>query len=122
MKCIKFNKCFILGSPRAFVKYSYNGTIPTPDLFIQGKENLNTISLVLQLNASISLFLNITFLGVENSFPNIVVRKRFYVKYYQLLMHGQFPMKETKLCLVGPPDSGKTSWFSPFEGKYINNQ
>jgi len=29
-------------------------------------------------------------------------------------------MKETKLCLVGPPDSGKTSWFSPFEGRCIN--
>ena len=26
-------------------------------------------------------------------------------------------MKESKLCIVGPPDSGKTSWFSPFEGK-----
>jgi len=26
-------------------------------------------------------------------------------------------MKETKLCIVGPPDSGKTSWFSPFQGK-----
>jgi len=21
------------------------------------------------------------------------------------------------LCLIGPPDSGKTSWFSPFEGE-----
>ena len=25
-------------------------------------------------------------------------------------------MKETKLCLVGPANSGKTSWFSPFQG------
>lgn len=58
-------------------------------------------------------------LGVENSFPNPVVRKRFYKKYYQLLLHGKFPMKETKLCIVGPPDSGKTSWFSPFQGKLI---
>ena len=31
----------------------------------------------------------------------------------------KFPMKDTKLCLVGPPDSGKTSWLSPFEGKPI---
>lgn len=38
-------------------------------------------------------------------------------------MHGQFPHKETKMCLVGPADSGKTSWFSCFQGiipsKYI---
>ena len=40
----------------------------------------------------------------------------FFKKYYQLLLHGKFPVKETKLCLVGPPDSGKTSWFCPFEG------
>ena len=40
----------------------------------------------------------------------------FYQKYYQLLLHGQFPMKEKKLLVVGPPDSGKTSWFAPFQG------
>ena len=33
-------------------------------------------------------------------------------------MYGKFPMKETKLLLVGPPDSGKTSWFAPFQGEY----
>jgi len=49
---------------------------------------------------------------VENSFPNPVVKRRFYKKYYQLLLHKKFPMKETKLCVVGPPDSGKTSWFN----------
>ena len=27
-------------------------------------------------------------------------------------------MKERKLLLVGPPDSGKTSWFAPFQGAY----
>ena len=32
-------------------------------------------------------------------------------------MYGKFPMKETKLQLVGPPDSGKTSWFAPFQGE-----
>ena len=57
--------------------------------------------------------------GVENSFPNPVTRKLFYKKYYQLLLHGKFPMKETKLCLVGPANSGKTSWFSPFEGMCV---
>ena len=33
-------------------------------------------------------------------------------------MHGKFLMKERKLLLVGPPDSGKTSWFAPFQGEY----
>lgn len=27
-------------------------------------------------------------------------------------------MKEPKLLLVGPPDSGKTSWVAPFEGEW----
>ena len=25
-------------------------------------------------------------------------------------------MKEKKLLVVGPPDSGKASWFAPFQG------
>ena len=33
-------------------------------------------------------------------------------------MHGKFPMKERKLLLVCPPDSGKTSWFAPFQDEY----
>ena len=33
-------------------------------------------------------------------------------------MYGKFPMKVKKLLLVGPPDSGKTSWFAPFQGEY----
>lgn len=81
---------YFLGSPRAFVKYYYDpDRLPYPEPFVK---------------------------GVENSFGNPIVRKKFYKKYYQLLMHGQFPHKETKLCLVGPADSGKTSWFSPLQG------
>ena len=29
-------------------------------------------------------------------------------------------MKEKKLLVVGPPDSGKKSWFAPFQGKLAN--
>jgi len=64
------------------------------------------------------------FLGIKNSFPEYAEQMRFYKKYYQILLVGKFPMKEKKLLLVGKPDSGKTSWFSPFEGiipsKYIS--
>lgn len=59
------------------------------------------------------------FLGIKNSFPDKKERMHFYQKYYQLLLHGQYPHKETKLMLLGPPDSGKTSWFAPFEGNFL---
>ncbi|XP_066929136.1 uncharacterized protein [Clytia hemisphaerica] len=89
-KCFELEPRDLKGSPRAFVKYAYDANKrPYPEPFIK---------------------------GVENSFGNPVVRKRFYKKYYQLLVHKQFPHKETKLCLVGPADSAKTSWFSPFKG------
>ena len=61
-----------------------------------------------------------SFLGIENSFPDRITRISFYQKYYQLLLHGKFPMKEKKLLVVGPPDSGKTSWFAPFQGMLTN--
>ena len=31
-------------------------------------------------------------------------------------MKGKFPQKMKKLCCVGEPDSGKTSWLAPFQG------
>ena len=60
------------------------------------------------------------FSGILNSFPDNEERMSFLQKYYQLLLHGKFPMKEPKLLLEGPPDSGKTSWFAPFEGKQFS--
>ena len=48
---------------------------------------------------------------VCNSFPDEGERRRFLRKNF-----GKFPQKTTKLCVVGPSDSGKTSWFSPFQG------
>ena len=44
----------------------------------------------------------------------------FYQKYYQLLLHEKFPMKEKKLLLTGLADSGKTSWVAPFQGLLTN--
>ena len=55
-------------------------------------------------------------LGIENSFPDRITRMSFCQKYFHLLLHGKFPMKEKKLLVVGHPDSGKTSWFAPFQG------
>ena len=54
--------------------------------------------------------------GLSNSFPDETVRLRFVRKLYQLLMHGRFPFKERKMCVWGPPNSGKTTWFSIIEG------
>ena len=44
----------------------------------------------------------------------------FHQKYYQLLLHRKFPMKVKKLLIVELPDSGKTSWFTPFQGILSN--
>ena len=77
-------------SPRAYVSYTYQESKkPDPKPFIE---------------------------SVCNSFPDEGERRRFLRKYYQILLHGKFPQKTTKLCVVGPSDSGKTSWFSPFQG------
>ena len=59
-------------------------------------------------------------LGIENSFPDRITRMSFYQKYYQLLLHGKFAVKEKKLLVVGAPDSGKNSWFAPFPGILTN--
>ena len=59
-------------------------------------------------------------LGIEKSFPDRITRMSFYQKYYQLLLHGKFPMKEKKLLVVGPPHCRKTSWFAPFQGMLTN--
>ena len=56
------------------------------------------------------------FIGVENSFEGRE-KMLFYQKYYQLLLHQKVLFKEKRLLLLGPRDSGKTSWFKPFEGK-----
>ena len=66
------------------------------------------------------MFLLYFALGIENSFPDRITRMSFYQKYYQFLLHRKFPMKEKKLLVVGPPDSGKTSWFASFQGILTN--
>ena len=59
--------------------------------------------------------------GIRNSFPDPKERLLFLRKYYQLLLHGKFPQKEKKLCLVGKSDSGKTSWFGSFQGECFDS-
>lgn len=51
----------------------------------------------------------ILFLGVENSYPDKKVRFKIYQMYYQLLLHEKLPLKDTKLLLLAPAHSGKTS-------------
>ena len=76
--------------PRAFVHYIHKeGVTPHPKRFID---------------------------GIENSFGRGTDEcKDFLRKYYQLLLHGKFPQKTKKLCLIGHSDNGKTSWFQPFQ-------
>ena len=74
---------------------------------------------ILKLVSRIMLLLHFV-LGIKNNFPDRITGMSFYQKYYQLLLHGKFPMKEKKLLVVGPPDSGKKSWFAPFQGKLAN--
>ena len=92
-KTFEVDSVHLKGSPRAFVLYDREeGDIPYPKYFVD---------------------------GVENSIPDENDRMCFFPKYYQILLCGKFPVKETKLMLLGPPDSGKTSWFSPLEGNFM---
>ena len=76
------------GSPRKFVPYD-SQRVPNPKPFLD---------------------------GIRNSFPHEDIRMKFFQKFYQLLLHKKFPVKERKLMLIGESNSGKSSWFSVFEG------
>ena len=52
--------------------------------------------------------------GILNSFADDDVRARFLNKFYQCLLAFQTPHKVRKLVVVGPKDSGKTSWSNIF--------
>ena len=52
--------------------------------------------------------------GILNSFADDDVRARFLNKFYQCLLAFQMPHKVRKLVVVGPKDSGKTSWSNIF--------
>ena len=54
---------------------------------------------------------------MENSFFDCITKISFNQKYYQLPLHGKFPMKEKMLIVVGPPDSG---WITLFQGMKTN--
>ena len=53
-------------------------------------------------------------MSLENSFDPETL-KRFCRKMLQLLAKDSFPFKCKKVAVVGRADSGKTSWFAPFE-------
>ena len=77
-------------TPRAYVSYTYKeNVVPYPRIFVQ---------------------------SLRNSFPSEEQFTKFLRKWYQLALKGQYPQKTKKLCCVGDADSGKTSWFAPYEG------
>ena len=88
---------------------------PYPLGWKQNHFHLAALKLVLRI-----MCLSYFALGIVNSFPDRITTMSFYQKYYQLLLRGKFPMKEKMLLIVGPPDSGKTSWFAPFQGILTN--
>ena len=99
--CFSFKeKCFKQGAidsekigevtPRTFVSYTVKeDEVPQPRLFID---------------------------SLKNSMPDEETLTRFLQKWYQLALKDLFPQKTKKLCCVGEADSGKTSWFAPYEG------
>ena len=54
--------------------------------------------------------------SLHNSFPEEKKRAQFLNKFYQCLLAFRFPHKLRKLVVVGPKDSGKTTWASVFLG------
>lgn len=57
---------------------------------------------------------------MQYSFPDALVCRGFNQRYNQILMYRKLPVKERKLLLGGPPDSGKRSYFASFhDGYYI---
>ena len=54
--------------------------------------------------------------SVHNSFPEEKKRAQFLNKFYQCLLAFRFSHKLRKLVVVGPKDSGKTTWASVFLG------
>ena len=92
---------------------------------LKGCVNFNREEKILFSNNLINLFvLNIfiIFIGIFNSFPEKEKRVSFLQKYYQLLLHKMFPIKEPKLLLHGKSNSGKTCWFYTFEGEITFSQ
>ena len=73
-------------SPRAFVPYGCT-TRPKPGYFRQ---------------------------VILNSFDEPAIRVNFLNKLYQCLMASKMPQKMRKLVVIGPRDSGKTSWANIF--------
>ncbi len=48
--------------------------------------------------------------------PDEEMLMKLLQKWYQLPFKDQFPQKTKKLCCVGQADSGKSSWFAPYQG------
>ena len=72
-----------------------------------------------KINSQDNAFITFCF-RYRKYFPKYYYENEFLSEVLPVPSTWKVPTKEKKLLVVGPPDSGKTSWFAPFQGILTN--